>query len=550
MSLNNLYIHYHYQNYLRFGIEPSQGNAYSGSKVYDFNAQKQRLINKIKNHKGSLSEATIERYQELFDQILTSTSSKNDSKIIEAQRLLQQLLDNKYKKGINNIYYTDGGMAALSGNELLHRQINKTLKIKRDTLEALRLKDTNQKHKISKLESSLKNVYSIANEFIAAASREGLDASKIKSTVAQLDRTIKNIASDQNTNFSNIGEEDGTKISTILRNYFNSSYVSHDNSLVKQVNGLIELMRSPSITGLACDIGEYTAEVAKLIYLKEIGLFQDEVDKQIKSIEDGHILKTVGAETEKFSRDASLYNLAAMFNIKASDLSVNITEDAEGNGNSYNKIDVMLYDQSGREVGVSVKNYNLSNNYYIKLVDNTPLTKILLEDPEFAAHYLNITSVHEQDLVPEKGKTVKSYKGGKTYSQYKQQANDALKLSALVPALGGFQGRGKAEYILMNDSSRTGSNSVKIIPIDAIVAEVAKRDVSHTVSAKVTNAMVQHKNINALTSKSLWPNKWEEAGPQARIAKLLSEVHKAKIEISISPDVFRTMMGQSSRFKK
>jgi hypothetical protein len=70
------------------------------------------------------------------------------------------------------------------------------------------------------------------------------------------------------------------------------------------------------------------------------------------------------------------------------------------------------------------------------------------------------------------------------------------------------------------------------------------------VSARITDAHVSSKNINALTSKSLWPNNWEEAGPQARIAKLLSEVHKAKISISISPDVFRTIMYEKSKFAK
>ena len=225
MSLNNLYIHYHYQNYLRFGIESSQGKTYGSSSVYDFEAHRKRFIDKAKNKKGSLSEETIKRYETLFNQILTANpnnSQSNDPKILEAQRLLQQLLENKYQKGISNTYFTSTGKAVLSGDELLHREINKALEIRRKTLEGIRLKETSQRHKIQTLSNSLKETYDLAQKFIAEANRKGLNASNISMTVKTLDKAIKDIADSKNIDFSSIGE-DGAKISLILRNYFNSN---------------------------------------------------------------------------------------------------------------------------------------------------------------------------------------------------------------------------------------------------------------------------------------------------------------------------------------
>lgn len=538
MGIGNFYIHYHYQNYLRFGIEESEGQSYSSSQVYDFHGKKKEFLHNLKKSQ-SINKSLIEKYQNMYKRILNPNLKGQTTNIQNARKALDNMLIQKYQTQLANYsYVTDTGKGSLSPSQQLHLEINKVLGIRNDTLNKLRLSQQHARHQAKKVRDSVQNVYEQAIGFIQEAQKHGLKVTDIQKAVTQLEASLNQLSPSQNINFSSISSNGGS-VDSVLRTCFPDGKLVDNQNIFTQVNDLIDLLKTPTAAAITGDIGEYTAALTWLIATKNVVLTEEKLLQEV-----GKLLE--GSESEKISSTQSTQSLASYFNVNQDALSLYISENSTGDGNSVNKIDVRFTGLK-EDIGVSVKNYNLSGSNYINLVSETPFSNILLEMPEFAAHYLNISSVHDYKLATHGEKI----KGGQSFSQYRKQANDALKLYVLQSAMGGYTGRNQAQYILINDNSKSTTDSVKLIHINDIIQEIANRDISHMVSIKVNG-----KNINELSKKALWQNQWaapenipNKEGAKARMAKLLAEVHSSKIKVSVAPDVFSKLMYGVSRYQ-
>lgn len=556
MSVNNYYIHYHYQNYLRFGIESSKDKK-MGNGVYDFTQKKQEFIDKINQTRyAKMNINTIARYEEIYKQILNPTLVKGSGRVDKAKKQLFTILNNEIGTALNT-KVTDTGAGTISSQQELKRAINAALGIKNDVLNRAKLSDNSATHKAQKIISSFDFAYSKAQSFRKMAMKKGLSVAEINAAIVTLELEINKILQEKDLpTFSSLSDN-GAAIDDILKGCIPNK-MEHGHPLITSINNLLEVLKSPTISVINGKIGEYVGAVTNVVMNQSILSIDQAVGKAVKQqYVNSPNFKIFGDNLENnFSAD-NLYNLGSYFNIKAKDFAVNFSsEGAPKNGQSRTKVDIIIDDSVAQNsFKISVKNYNLSGYHYIGLVGDTPLTSLLNEMPEFAAHYLNIVNVHKdsEGVITQRlgGKNAKAsdFSGGLSYSQYRKQANDALKLYSLLPAMGGFSGRSKAEYILINDNSQSTAGSVKLISIYDVLKEVIRRDNTGLVSVKVNGT-----DINKLTTAQLWENTWvgekepSAESASARIATLLAQVHSSKISIKISPDVFTTLMYGKSRY--
>lgn len=555
--MGNFYVHYHYINYLRFGINgPNEQKGSYNTTPHDILQKKrEELLAKVKKRQGALTDTQVGEYEKIYNDLLNPiyANSVNKQVLMAGNEALDTLLKEEYHQDISSSkLFTESGSGSFTDEQKMQMKINEGLKIKNKVIKQYRLSAEYNYHQAQTISNSLKELYKIANNFIKTAGDGNLTANKIKSQIQQIDATLQNI-SDKLENIS----QKRTK-NALLQRYLPKK-ISHDHVLIEQINTLVELLLSPSLAGLNGDIGEYTAIIADIIINKNLLLakenIKEEIIKEAKKIQNTTV---TGKASENSLSITSLKSLGSMFNIDEGDLMSHITENSRGDGNSQNKIDVIFHNKENKKTsGISVKNYNLSNNYYLKMVSQTPFSNILNEEPEFAAHYLNIVASRTKI---EEGKS-KYYSftnkmnsipsEDKPYSQYFIEANNTLKILALLPAMGGFTGRNKADYILVNDNSKTGGG-VKLLSINEVIREILNRDTRKAISLKIDG-----KNINALTRKHLWKNEWvgDDNGPniknaQHRIAFLIAQTHASKVTVAISPDVFYKLMYNKSKFAK
>ena len=194
------------------------------------------------------------------------------------------------------------------------------------------------------------------------------------------------------------------------------------------------------------------------------------------------------------------------------------------------KVDVS-FTWHAKDVRASLKNYNLENNSWIKLTDNSSMAYMLqYEDHDFVNHYLNLWS---------------SYKNAKlsaTYQLRKADAAKSMKLLLFYKALTGANlgNRKSANLLIINDISKKQQGAVKIFtPLEIIQQVVRSENALASVSVDGTNIM----------NMPLFPNTWHIEGAnksiksmkaaEIRIANLLAELHRRKITAAISPAAFK-----------
>lgn len=548
----NYYIHYYYTNYLRYGIEESGDNIKHFDIAKFLHQQHNDFKSKIEQVKRKeLDKNYIEKYETLYAQILAPSSS-NNSIAQEGNKVLFKMLEQEYEN-IDKVLIKEGGQVNLSPEQKADQAKKRAIIKKQEVLNKIKLQETATNHRIDTIENSLSTIYAYARQYMSSA-RDGLSYQEIKRAVTDIEKEIKNISMNAK-NFS-VDLRQKSSIQAAFKpclEYLaeiegNKKIISHNTSLITMINNLIELMSSPTVSAIACDIGEYTALIAAAAMQEEASnIVNNNLMQTVQSIKSDVLI----ADTrEKSNTNQKLYDFANLFNIKETDFEIVTTQKRDNNG-SQTKIDIKLND-SNNDVGISVKNYNLSNNSYISLVGDTPFVSLLSEEPEFAAHYLNIVNAHDYTLGGKKGKG-KEYVGGSSFSSYRSKANEVLKMYSLLPALKGYSDRQNVDYVLINDNSRSDINSVKLIHIYDIIREIVNnRNITNNISMKVGG-----KSIGQLGISQIWKNEWQGdrnlpdmASSKQRIVKLLADVHKTNISISISPDVMSTLMYGVSRWAK
>lgn len=179
-----------------------------------------------------------------------------------------------------------------------------------------------------------------------------------------------------------------------------------------------------------------------------------------------------------------------------------------------------------KEVGISLKNYNLSNNPFIHLVSGSPLLTFLIGmgNTERATHILNILAEHEDDNYFYFQKVRKIGLQGLAY----------YILAAAATGRGVGRAGGFAEIIGLND--RTSKGGTVFYSIRTLLKNIAKIG---DPGLKLINIEPKLDSIKLTNDKVDINNKSLNMLRQIRIVRLIAETHAVKISASLKASAFQ-----------
>lgn len=262
---------------------------------------------------------------------------------------------------------------------------------------------------------------------------------------------------------------------------------------------------------VSTQISEAFSEIVTYaMQLKAKELSYDKIKEQIQEA-----LKTGGS-----SRHVNIYQAETFYSrvwehfsldryIKTEDALISILS-------SKNKVD-MVAEIGGKQVNVSLKNYNLRGSFNIHLVQAAPLLYMIKDEPiDFINHYLNLIADHPQDPAI------------KIKADY-VAAHDAMKFTLLFYALVGYNQEKQVDTFILRDKY-TQKTRIYSIP-----------QLWNRIENNPTYATVETKNGESLSEITLLNNR-EITWPK-RISNLLIDAHKQKISASLSPLLFKKEFG-------
>lgn len=262
---------------------------------------------------------------------------------------------------------------------------------------------------------------------------------------------------------------------------------------------------------VSTQISEAFSEIVTYaMQLKAKELSYDKMKEQIQEA-----LKTGGS-----SRHVNIYQAETFYSrvwehfsldryIKTEDALISILS-------SKNKVDIVA-EIGGKQVNVSLKNYNLRGSFNIHLVQAAPLLYMIKDEPtDFINHYLNLIADHPQDPAV------------KIKADY-VAAHDAMKFTLLFYALVGYNQEKQVDTFILRDKY-TQKTRIYSIP-----------QLWNRIENNPTYATVETKNGESLSEITLLNNR-EITWPK-RISNLLIDAHKQKISASLSPLLFKKEFG-------
>lgn len=194
-------------------------------------------------------------------------------------------------------------------------------------------------------------------------------------------------------------------------------------------------------------------------------------------------------------------------------------------GNTFDKVDIQLTIPNGELVNASVKNISARTSE-IAMLNGKSLLYYLQDYPEFANHYLNVSSSHPKD-------------DSKPMSSTIEMAHSTAKLTVAFHALVGYtQGRASgndsfsktpmSEILIVNSRSGSGGRFSVVFMSDIINKVASNLD------------LIDMQNFN---SPKIWDNTYVGSKPSfrmayGRISNILGQLHNFQLRASIKTKVF------------
>lgn len=195
------------------------------------------------------------------------------------------------------------------------------------------------------------------------------------------------------------------------------------------------------------------------------------------------------------------------------------------------KVDVVLKLPDGESINASMKNVNLFSGFGIHILSGSNSINFLQDYPVFANHYMNImANIGRSD--PFTGSIL-------------QQAHEAMKLTIAMKALAGgvltadAQGNisrnAQAEILVVNNSI-SGHQGFKVYFMSDLISKVEK-DLS-LVNIEGFNSPVQYEN-GWIASQQKYYKMPSVEHAWARVAKILAQLRLQNLEVSLSPQILK-----------
>lgn len=474
------YIHFGRAGYNKHGITRN-----GDRDSYSFEAQKELMRKRSKMLTSDVSLKTKEKYEAQLNNIF-STYNANDKSIYKtAQNIIKQKLNEDFSGTMGSINWATANVSKIASAK--------------SDLSKIQIK-SQQKDVL--LSTIVKRVRSLENK------KDTLSKSKKRT---ELEKNIKNIynelsqivnLTEQELRELNLTELHKIKIDVDGWKNGNTASARKNYNLITLINKTITALSSP-VHLQKGNLFEYGGALAGVM-VKDIA--QEKVEETLQQA-------LSGAQGGKRSR--TTVNFKKFFadglinNVYMNKWEMNFNDGtAVSFLPSQEKIDIKVK-LDGKDTAISAKNYNFDLGYNLGLLSGSSLLYLIQdESSNFVNHYLNLMAHHPRSSV--------------SLSANFHGAHEAMKFTILYKAFSGdTYGREKASLFLVNDNSKSGG--VKLYEMSELIDKAYKNIDAYAI-------------FRGLPASESIKNRWK-ATPEERIAAFLSEVHKYKISVSLSPSI-------------
>ena len=218
---------------------------------------------------------------------------------------------------------------------------------------------------------------------------------------------------------------------------------------------------------------------------------------------------------------------------------------------SQNKIDMTIQlEDNSKPVGVSIKNYDISESKGISVVTGSPFLYMVqalnINNNDFVNHWLNLTTYHNQ----RDGKAVS--KEPSDFTLAKKEANELMQKILFIQGLTGYktlriqpteEGKPSNKIVFMDEpdlfllfARENGNTVAKVIPIPTIIKNAMSENNSFLISGYSINMPPFNRSFSQQEVKS-----FNNSGDE-RISYILRAMREAKIHISLNNAFIKSKM--------
>lgn len=495
------YIHYHYKNYLQQGIDLYEGER--PNPVAILNQQHEDILKRAEGQVNQVHKAGIK--ESLEYQLNFFFANSNDlikygmspQDMLQLQQTISKLAEQGVGSAINraHINYTDLSVSAMDNINLgkiseEFRLLNKTqIGIKNKghtTYQAL----NRRLHALIQLQAQLQTqamLNNTENDFINKMT-------VLQNTYSQLISEIQQ----RKTGFA----------------------INMNQNFITELNELIKMTNQHTIQNIEGALGEYipaiTQKVLEAYSTYQTASFSEEIEKSILD------------SVKKQANSRSFKGISSQKVIAPAGSGQEVLQLGDTKISSYytlDKVDIMVDVPEEELIGASVKNYNI-NAKSINILNGVSLLKYLQDYPEFANHYLNLTTIHAI--------------GGPSGTLLEQAHRTMLLTIALGALMGASQGRqvnsdkfmslSQAELLIINRTTAGQQRgNFQVYFMSDIIKEIEQR-----------LDLVRFEGI-PVNQPKLWEMEYVGKTPNVkaayrRAANVLAQLHQQQLNVSLSTD--------------
>ena len=538
------YVHYHMENYEKYGIARIGMSPKKGPTPQQIHRQHQKRlktrIDQLTTLNKRQTKALEKKINSFLELINTANTPTNDSEILRIQNtLLEKVFGEAWQNQMNIIInWANGSITMGKGQQGLPQFRKGFDEYSGDWEKKVRSRIIKLNQKLSVLEHTINN---LSNESEIPAAQQALENTEkwLLQDLEEIDNELVANglkAKDPKGKYPNLREY----LNTLIQTY--APFIS----LSKMQGTLFEYVADAAVRQYDNVISkEYNEVVA---YIKNMGTQGDErlpIKMATENFAEGMIVK--GGVTE--SHGSNVYKFNNIMN--------RITE-------SYGKVDATWDIPGVGPVGASLKSVKLgkkgmgqSRPIHIS-TGNPLLTYLQDENAAFVTHFLNVFSVHNYEYEIGAGPDPnESSSNVGLYNAQKEAYRQQIMLIILYKALtGDVYGRNKqlAEIFVVNNSEFKGDNG-----------EIGKVAVYNMKDILYTALKTNFENLDTLLDISTVPENlfspdfhfrsewivgnWKTGGSTGtqRIAGILNQVYEMKIRASIKNKI---LMDTAQRIKK
>lgn len=535
------YIHYHKENYLKYGLsvdKPQSVDPISvlqGQKAeilrsmpFRFDSSKQTIKQQLENEmnyffqleQGKVegwNEQDAQQLQQLMEEICETAASQLDSKL-----------------SFNNVDIDWSTLNVTGGQNSISLSSDA-----KKTFAALRKSATfNNQQTKTYVTAVMKRI----NELISA--RDALVNSSLKTQtvnatfIAAMGVIEKKY--DGLVNYVNSYVTANTRINKKGKVIYTPEEIkigkgSQMQSFLLDLQMLVDMTKQVVVTDVKGALGETVPALSQIVAQESVGRNLDELVSLIGGNKQYYIdllkqsvvgneksVKIMSADKVIDKKNKTQSGTFGSIQAQIGDLEYNSTA-------TQDKVDVVLKLPDGQSINASMKNVNLFSGFGIHILSGSNSINFLQDYPVFANHYMNImANIGRSD--PFTGSIL-------------QQAHEAMKLTIALKALAGgvltadasgnISRNAQAEILVVNNSI-SGRQGFKVYFMSDLISKAANN--LSLVNIEGFNSPVQYTNYWIGSQQKYYKMPSMEHA-WARVAKILAQLRLQNLEVSLSPRI-------------